>query len=98
MNELKAVLIKNRKPLLWLLLATVAICWFLGNSFINLIHNKFEQKRLTKLSAQLDKKYEQLQAQLDLLNKQDPAYIERLARVQYHMSRPGEIEYRFKKK
>lgn len=95
MTEVKTILIKNRKLLLWTFLLIVVVCWFLGNSFLNLIHNKLEQKRLTKVSAQLDQQYEQLQAQLDLLNSQDPAYVEQLARVQYNMSRPGETEYRF---
>ena len=98
MNDLKAVLIKNRKPLLLALLAAAAVSWFLGSSFINLIHNKLEYKRLTRLSAQLDKEYEALQAQRELLEKQDPQYIEKIARVKYHMSLPGETEYRFKTK
>ena len=70
----------------------------MGKNFSDLIHNKLEQNRLTKVSQQLDKEHEELQAQLELLQKQDPAYIERLARVKYHMSLPGETEYRFKTK
>ena len=97
MNDLKAVLIRNRKPLLLALLAAAAVSWFLGSSFINLIHNKLEYKRLTKQSAQLDKEYEALQVQLDKLENQDLTYIEQLARVKYHMSLPGETEYRFNK-
>ena len=95
MTELKVVLIQHRKPLLFLLVGIAVLCWFLGSSFINLVHNKIEYKRLQKLSVQLDRDYEQLQKQLELLNKQDPAYIEYLARVRYHMSQPGETEYRF---
>lgn len=95
MTQVKTTLIRNRKFLLWSLVAIVAFCWFLGNSFLNLIHNKLEQKRLTKRSAQLDQEYEQLSAQLQLLKAQDPVYIEQLARVKYNMSRPGETEYRF---
>lgn len=98
MNNLKAVLIKNRKPLLLALLAAAAVSWFLGSSFLNLIHNKLEYKRLTRYSVQLDKEYEVLQAQLDKLENQDLEYIEKLARVKYHMSLPGETEYRFKTK
>ena len=98
MNELKNALIRNRKLLLWTCIAIVAFCWFLGKNFTDLIHNKLEQKRLAKVSAQLDKEHEQLQAQLDLLKSQDPVYIERLARVKYHMSLPGETEYRFNTK
>lgn len=98
MNELKEVLIQNRKPLLLALLAAAAVCWFLGSSFLNLVHNKLEFKRLTKLSARLDKEYEALRAELDLLEKRDPARMERIARVKYHMSREGETEFRFKTK
>ena len=98
MTSVKTTLIRNRKLLLWSLAAIVVICWFLGNSFLNLIHNKLEQKRLIKRSAELDQQYEQLQAELDLLKTQDPVYIEHLARVQYNMSHPGETEYRFNTK
>lgn len=95
MNDLKALIIRHRKPLLAAVLAVAAVCWFLGSSFINLIHNKMEFNRLTRLSAELDTQYEDLQKRLDLLEKQDPAYLERVARVQYHMSAPGETEFRF---
>ena len=98
MKKLKAVLIRNKKPLLLALLAAAVLCAFLGSSFVNLIHNKLEYKRLTHLSTQLDKEYEALQSRLDLLKNEDPDYVERLARVKYHMSLPGETEYRFKSK
>lgn len=95
MNDLKALIIRHRKPLLAAVLAVAAVCWFLGSSFVNLIHNKMEFNRLTRLSAELDTQYEDLQKRLDLLEKQDPAYLERVARVEYHMSAPGETEFRF---
>lgn len=98
MNELKSILIHNKKPLLLITLAAVVICWFLGSSFLNLVHNKMEFNRLSKYSAQLDKDHEALQAQLELLNKQDPAYMQRLARIKYHMSAKGEMEFRFQNK
>jgi len=98
MNELKDLLIRNRKFLLGVFIVGVLCCFFLGNSILNLIDNKREQRRLTKLSAQLDKEYEQLHAQLELLKAQDPAYIERIARTQYNMAAPDETEYRFNPK
>lgn len=98
MNELKDLVIRNRKLLLWTGIATVAVVWFLGSSVRDIVHNKLEYKRLQKYSARLDKEYETLQAKLELLEKQDPAYMEYLARVQYNMSLPGETEYRFKNK
>lgn len=98
MNELKDAIVQHRKLLLWIFLAVAAVCWFLGSSFVNLIHNKLEQKRLARVNVQLDEEYEQLQQKLELLQKQDPAYVEGLARVKYNMSAPGETEYRFKVK
>ena len=98
MSELRDFIFRNRKLLLGAGVVLAAIVWFLGSSIRNIVHNKLEYKRLQKYSAQLDKEYEELQATLVLLEKQDPSYIERLARVQYHMSAPGETEYRFKNK
>ncbi len=95
MNDLKETLLRNKKPLLVILGVTAVVFWFLGNTFLNLVHNKLELKRLTKLSAQLDREYELQQARLELLQKQDPVYMEKLARVDYHMSAPGETEFRF---
>lgn len=95
MNEIKTLIIRNRKPLLAAVLLAAAVCWFLGSSFVNLIHNKMEYKRLTRVSAELDSQYEDLQRKLELLKKQDPDYLERVARVQYHMSAAGETEFRF---
>lgn len=95
MNDLKDTLLRNKKPLLVTLGVTAVVCWFLGNTFLNLVHNKLELKRLTKLSTQLDREYETQQAQLELLQKQDPVYMEKLARVNYHMSAKGETEFRF---
>lgn len=57
-----------------------------------------ELNRLTKVSEQLDQKYEKLKAEQKLLIEQNPKHIERLARVKYHMSAAGETEFRFKKK
>lgn len=96
MNDLKQTLIRNRKPLLIISSVVAAVFLFLGSSIISLAHNKMEFKRLKKHSARLDAQYEQQQAEYALLDKQDPAHIERLARVKYNMSKPGEIEFRFK--
>ncbi len=96
MNNFKALLVRHRKPLIAAALAVLVVCWFLGNTFISLIHNKIELKNLSKQTVLLDQQHEELQKKLDLLKKQDPAYMERVARVEYHMSAPGETEFRFK--
>lgn len=64
-------------------------------SILSLWHNKSELRRLTKRRDQLDARYEQLLAEKKRLETQDPAYMEQLARTQYNMVKPGEIEYRF---
>ena len=64
-------------------------------SILSLWHNKSELRRLTRKREQLDAKYEQLLAEKKRLESQEPAYMEMLARTQYNMVKPGEIEYRF---
>ena len=66
-----------------------------GNSLFNLWHNKSELRRLSRKRDKLDVQYEQLLAEKQLLENRDPAYMEQLARLRYHMAKPGEIEYRF---
>lgn len=97
-QELADVLIKNKKPLLLALAAAAVVALFLGGSFLSLVHNKLELRKLTLQSAQLDKEHEKLLAQKDLLEKEDPAYLERIARTEYHLVKPGETEFRFKTK
>jgi len=98
MNDLLDTIQRNKKPLLIIFGVIAVVVWFLGNSFLNLVHNKMELNRLSKVSAQLDQKYEELKARQKLLQAQDPALIEHLARVHYHMSAAGETEFRFKTK
>lgn len=94
-QELTEVLLKNKKPLLLALGAAAVVILFLGGSFVSLAHNKLELRKLTRQSAQLDKEHGKLLAQKDLLEKKDPAYLERIARTKYHLVKPGETEFRF---
>ena len=87
-----------QKPLLLTLLAAAVVILCLGGSFVNLVHNKLELRKLTRQSAQLDKEHDELLAQKDLLEKEDPAYLEHIARTEYHLVKPGETEFRFKTK
>ncbi len=73
----------------------VVLVFPVGNSLFNLWHNKSELRRLSRKRDKLDVQYEQLLAEKKLLEAQDPAYMEQLARLRYHMAKPGEIEYRF---
>lgn len=78
-----------------MLTAAAVVILFLGGSFVSLAHNKLELRKLTRRSERLDKEHEKLLAKKDLLEKEDPAYLEHIARTQYHLAKPGETEFRF---
>lgn len=96
-QELKEALLRNKKPLLLAIGTAAVVIFFLGSSFLSLVHNKLEMRKLTKQSAELDAQYEELTAKMNRLKKQDLAYIEEIARTQYNMVKPGEIQFRFNK-
>lgn len=97
-QELAGIFFRNKKLLLWGAALIAVVVFSLGGSFISLAHNKLEFKKLQKQSAALDKAYESLQKTLTLLQRQDPAYMERLARAKYHLTKKGETEFRFSSK
>ena len=94
-QDITAVLIRHKKTLLWGIFASVVVGWLLGGSIINLFHNKLEKRKLTLQSAQLDKEYENLRATKERLDAQDLALLEEVARLEYHLAKPGEVEFRF---
>ncbi len=85
----------KQKVLFTFVAAVALVGLLLGGSIFNLIHNKLELRRLTKRREYLDTQYQQLLAEKKLLQEQDPAYMELLARTRFHMVKPGEIEFRF---
>lgn len=97
-NELRHFIQKNKKPLLGALVLLAVVFGVLGGSILSLFHNKTELKKLSRQTVQLDQEYEQLTKRLLLLKKEDPQYLEQLARTRYHMTKPGEMEFRFQTK
>ncbi|WP_428898154.1 cell division protein DivIC [Parelusimicrobium proximum] len=83
------------KPQYIIIMGMAAFIFFDG-SLLGLIHNKRELRKLKLRNEQLDKEYADLSAQLERLEKGDPAYIEEIARVKYHLIKNGETEFRFK--
>ena len=75
----------------------IAVLW-LGNTVRNLVHNKTELQRLTRQTVQLDTEHEQLLEMRALLEAEDPALIEKIARTEYGLAKPGEVEFRFSTK
>ncbi len=97
-NELRRFIQKNKKPLLGAVVLLAVIFAFLGGSILSLFHNKSELKKLNRQTVQLDEEYQRLSQKLNLLKKEDPQYLEHLARTRYHMTKPGEMEFRFQTK
>ena len=67
---------------------------FLGNGgFRSLVGNWIEYRRLSREIAELERQETDLSARLK--EARTPAAVERAARVELGMARPGEVEYRF---
>ena len=94
-QDLKATLLRNKKPLLLAFGLAVVVVFFLGSSFLSLVHNKLEMRKLAKQSIELDEQHKELLRKMERLQKQDLTYIEEIARTQYNMVKPGEIQFRF---
>lgn len=96
-QDIKETLLRNKKPLLLAVGLAAVVVFFLGSSFLSLVHNKLEMRKLAKQSVQLDQQHQELLHKMDRLKKQDLTYIEEIARSQYNMVKPGEIQFRFTK-
>lgn len=97
-QELVGLFFRNKKLLLWGAALIAVAVFSLGGSFVSLVHNKLELKKLQKQSIILDEEYESLQERMTLLQNKNAAYMERLARIQYHLTKKGETEFRFSSK
>ena len=95
MKEVINTLIKNRKPLLVGLGLLAVVALWLGSSIVSLVHNKRETSRLMRKSTALDTEHTQLLHTKELLDAQDPALVEKIARTEYDLAKPNEIEFRF---
>ena len=97
-QELTDTLRRNKKLLLWGLALTTVVVLCFGGSFLSLVHNKVEKTKLTKRSKQLDQDYERLTQLKEKLEQEDPELIEQIARTEYNLVKPGEVEFRFNTK
>jgi len=97
-HKLLETLHRNKKPLLWGLALTAVVVLFLGGSFLSLAHNKKEKYKLTQYEKQLDAEFVRLSQLKEKLENEDPELFEQLARTEYHLVKPGEVEFRFAKK
>lgn len=91
-------LLKNKKPLLWGIALLAVAVLLLGGNLVSLVHNKIELRRLHRHNAHLDEEYQTLLQTKQQLQEEDPELLEKLARTQYNLAKPDEIEFRFKTK
>ena len=88
--------LKKAKFFLIVLAVMSAFLLFNGNLF-NLLHNLTELKKLNAKAAELDEEYKELTQEYQNILAGDTSYLQRTARVKYHMVKPGEIEFRIEK-
>ena len=98
MKEFINTIIENRKPLLaGAVLLAIGGLW-IGGSLVNLVHNKLEKKKLLRQHVKLEQEYKKLLHTRELLEKQDPDLLEKIARTEYDLAKPNEVEFRFQVK
>lgn len=98
MKNMIRTLLKNKKPLLWGMTLLAVAVLLLGGNLISLVHNKLEMRRLQQQNIRLDREYQTLLQTKQALQEEDPALLEKLARTQYNLAKPDEIEFRFQNK
>jgi len=79
-----------------LIAAAVAFLLFGNQGFRQLLRNKLELNRAQTQLQGLKTHEKALLSELKRL-KNDPAYLEKTARQELGLIKPGEVEYRFKK-
>ena len=95
MKTMFHTLLKNKKALLWGISLLAVAVLLLGGNLISLAHNKIELRRLHRQNIRLDEEYQTLVKTKKQLQQEDPVLLEKLARTQYHLAKPDEIEFRF---
>ncbi len=92
---MKTPLKKILKPLLVGLL--VAACaYVLKPGFVAYTEHRGEVRELKAEIKRLELERERLEEKMRALEEEDPELIERLAREKLHLSKPGEMVFRFK--
>lgn len=88
---------KTKNTILFLLLALAGLALVFNGSFLSLVHNTLELRRLNRHLSALDKEHGELQEEYQKILSGDKSYLERTARIKYHMKKPGELEFRIQK-
>lgn len=79
----------------WVLVGLGVLAILVGNrGFWTMVRHRRELSRLERQLQELRQESKRLDREIALAER-DPAYIERVARRELGLIRPGEIEYRF---
>jgi cell division protein FtsB len=72
--------------------------YVLRPGFLKYAQHRNEIKRLEAEIQELERERVMLEKEMIALQEEDPEQIEKLAREKLHLSKPGEVIFRFKKK
>lgn len=85
---------KMRKYWIYIAVAVTGLFLVTRSDFRVLVLNSIELRRLKGESARLDAEYDKMAAEHKRLQESNE-YLERIARKELNMTKPGELEYRF---
>jgi len=95
---MKKVLVSKILKIALVVLISAGCLYILRPGFAKYIEHRNESKRLEAEIEQLEAERARLEKEMLALQEEDSEYIERLAREQLHLSKPGETIFRFNKK
>jgi cell division protein FtsB len=95
---MKNMLIGRILKIALVVLISAGCLYILKPGFTKYIEHRNESKRLEAEIKELEVERVRLEKEMRALQEEDPEYIERLAREQLHLSKPGETIFRFNKK
>ena len=73
-----------------------SIAFILSNKGVrNFIGNCFEMRNIKKQSVIIDKEIEELKTEKEKLLDKNSDYLEKVARTEFNLAKPDEIEFRF---
>ena len=95
---MKNILASKVLKIALIVLISAGCLYILKPGFAKYIEHRSESKRLEAEIKELEAERVKLEKEMHALQDEDPEYIERLAREQLHLSKPGETIFRFNKK
>ena len=83
------------KSIRYIIYIASAVFLLANSEFRTLVRNSLELSSLKKQSGSLDDEYAKLHREKERLLDEKDGYLEKLARTELHLVKPGEMEFRF---